>query len=283
MDLLGVKTWFEGCVNATKHKNPFWVIRKGTKIVFSNYTEKDLKTSWELLEMMVNEQARNGARSLEIICKSSSTDPKAKYWTLEIPYGYSVRSTNSPNQAPATISGYGTGGASIGEIQRLQEEKFNQQLTIIEERAARELADFKRDVETKQQMKELQEEIQAVKETQKNGFEKFMDLIDQHSEVCTPIIQGVMSSMFPKVQIAGSTTQSVPAPELNSTNHEENGDTYETDENESDSDALDFNDAITATLIMKQAGYENPANILLKVAEFAVKNPEQAKMLLNQL
>lgn len=278
MDLQGLKIWFEGCVNATKNKNPFWVLKKGAKIVFSNFTEKDLDNSWHLLEMMVNEQARNGARSLEIICKSSPTDPNPKYWPLEIPYGYSVKDGNKPGTQTAALHGLPSMNMNIGEIQRIQKEAHQQQLQAERDRAARELADFKRQVEHEKQLEALKGEIAAVKESQQSGIERFFSMLEENSNVCAPIVQGVMSSFFPQIQVSGPSSyqQNVPAPD-------EEAELEGIQEDQDEEQGIDFNPAINAVLILHQAGWKNPSDILLRVAQFAVKNPEQAKMLLNQL
>lgn len=308
LELDGLKAWFEDNANRvnTDKQGCYWVLkRNGTKTVFNNTEVGELTPSWEMLERYVYDQARQGARSLNVQFRMNPKDRYGYDYEVHIPY------SANPAPQPAAVSGLpgtpGTAPAAFPGIGQLYEARMEERVQAMQDRYEAKLEAIKAQHENEKRLNELEDHIVALAESKKTSFDKLIEALEERPQVVdkllgavTPAVQGFLSRLTPaQAQIAVHGTPAgvnVPPPQSAAPQDDAEG------EEES---GIDFNPAIQATAVLaqagfphpelvissladsairfSQAGFSNPAELITSLVQFAETNPEMARGMLKQL
>lgn len=266
LNLEPLKEWFFRHTEGIR--KPHYRIRykEGNKWQQSDQSgSEDANLLWENLKTTLLMQAKPG-REMEVSIKSGVTGNYTSY-PLEIPVA---------------------GGASVAGVSNIN----GNYIAAIESRFEERLERERERMQYERKLEKLEEMIEGIQEQRMDWFDKTIERVVTLLGVLeNPNVAGLVGNLIAKGQglqvqpnIAGTkAAMKAVVREQAATADEQPPPPIEQEEIDDEFFKREYRLANQAVDLLTDAGHDNPGELLLKVAQFAVENPDMAKSLLKNI
>lgn len=279
-------------LNMSDSKKPYWVLhrsaggRPGPTI--ANYGNEDPNASWTALVETINNAISQGVYEFWVVGRPGGiNDTKGKV-------EYQLRATGwNAGSAPQMGGIYGMNPYQQPAVPAVDVAAITQQITDkLKAEHQLELMKLRHDA----QMEKMEEMIAGIAEAKKSNFDRFLEVLENPdvAKGFIGLVQHLKTTLIPAPAMAANignvpgAKAARPAPKVYEMPAEPDTE-GETDDDESEEVEIipglenEYANAAMAVNVLHSAGWENPGELLLKVAQFAITNPSMAKGLLTNL